>query len=765
MSGSRHPRRSASGADAPLRISRRQFCRVSALGTGALLIGVYLPLTACTRQRGDLARAQSFKPNVFVRIDPSGAITITVARPEIGQGVRTALPMLVAEELDVDWASIRIEQAIAADHAVYGAQQAGGSRSVRTGWLPLRQAGAVARAMLVAAAAQQWNVAVPTCSTERGVVVHLPSGRRAPYATLVAAAARQPLPAAVALKHADRFTLIGKPTLQLDGPALVDGTQRFGLDVRVPGMRFASIERAPVIGARALSVDETAARAVAGVTHVVTLDADSLSGFGDNNPPPANGVAVVATSTWAALKGRRALRIKWSGGAATEDSQQRRSECQRLAALAPERVVRNDGDVDRAFAAAARTLEAVYELPLVAHASMEPMNCLADVRAKHCEVWAPTQNPEAARTLAAQLAGLPLRSVTLHVTRSGGGFGRRFYSDFVAEAVVLSRRVGGGPVQVVWTREDDIKHDFYRPASCHFMRAGVGVDGRLLAWSQHLVNAQRGEFLKWDLPKGATVFAAGDELGPHDFPAGYVPNLRLAATALHSCPVPLGQWRSVEDSTNVFVYQSFIDEVAHLAGQDPLDYRLALIGAARTMPYDDGGTYDAGRLRNVLEVAAREADWGTPLPGRVGRGIAASFANDAFVAVVAEVEVARNGEIRVRRAVAAADLGTVVNPLGAQAQVEGSIVFGLSAALKQEITIAGGRVVQSNFNDFPVLRMPEMPRIEVHLIPSSDVPLGAGEPAVPPTAPAIANAIFAATGFRVRRLPIRAADLGAQAQG
>jgi isoquinoline 1-oxidoreductase subunit beta len=417
----------------------------------------------------------------------------------------------------------------------------------------------------------------------------------------------------------------------------------------------------------------------------------------------------------------------------------------------------NDGDALRAFASAARTLEAVYELPLVAHAPMEPMNCLADVRGDRCEVWAPTQNPSAARAVAAQMSGLPPGSVTVHVTRSGGGFGRRFYSDFVAEATFLSRRVGA-PVQVVWTREDDIQHDFYRPASCHAMRAALDATGRPVVWSQHLVNAQRGEFLAWTLPKGVSALPAGDELGPFDFPAGYIPNLRLMATAVRSCPVPLGQWRSVEDSTNVFVYQSFIDELAHLAGQDPLAYRLALIGSRREMPYENA-TYDAGRLRRVFEIAAREARWGAPLPRGWGRGIAGSYANDAYVAVVAEVEVTPDREIHARRMVAAADFGLVVNPLGAAAQVEGAIVFGLSAALKQEITVAGGRVLQGNFNDFPVIRMSETPRIEVHLVPSRERPLGAGEPAVPPTAPAIANAIFAATGVRVRHLPIRPQDL------
>ena len=751
-------RPSGDRAGAAPALSRREFCRVSVLVSGALLVETCLPGAARAGAHASVPTA--FTPNAFVRIDPSGAVTIRVSRPEIGQGVRTSLPMLVAEELDVPWSQVRIEQA-GVDQVAFGDQYAGGSQSVAHGWGPLRHAGAVARSMLVSAAAERWRVDTASCTTSGGVVTHAPSGRRLSYGQLVAVAGRLPVPEAVPLKDPARYTLIGRPTPQLDTPAIVNGSQRFGLDTRVAGMCFASIERAPVLGARVAGFDEAAARAIRGVRAVVPIEADSLPGFGDNNPPPPNGVGVIADTTWAALQGRRALSVRWAGGATTEDTAARQAECRRLAQLPPERVLRNDGNVDAAFAAAARTLQATYELPLLAHAAMEPMNCTAHVRADGCELWIPTQNPADARTVAAAICGLPAQQVTVHITRSGGGFGRRFYADFVGEAVVLAR-AAGVPLQVMWTREDDLQHDFYRPASCHAMRAALDEHGRLLAWSQHLVNAQRGDFLRWAPPAGASALPAGDEIGTADFPAGLVPNLRLAATAIRGCPVPLGQWRSVDESSNVFVYQSFIDELAHAAGQDPLAYRLAVLGAPRALPYGSGH-YDTGKLRAVFELAARQGSWGAALPPGRGRGIAGSYANHSYVAVVAEVEVGPTHEVRVRRLVAAADIGRVINPLGAAAQIEGALLFGLAAALQQEITIAGGRVQQANFNDFPLLRMAQAPPMEVHFVASEDAPRGCGETGVPPAAPALANAIFAATGIRARRLPIRPADLKAAA--
>jgi isoquinoline 1-oxidoreductase beta subunit len=689
----------------------------------------------------------------FIRIGADDFVTIVVPRPDMGQGSRTSLPMLVAEELDADWSLVRIEQADL-DEERYGDQYAGGSTSVRAGWEPLRRAGAAARWMLVEAAALRWGVEPSQCETGPGVVRYPAGGLAARYGELAAEAATRPVPDDPPLKDPADYRIIGRPTRQLDAPDVVVGNAIYGLDVKRPGMLHAVIERAPVFGGRLVSVDPSGAMGVPGVRHVIEVPGSAMR-VPPNEPLVADGVAVLADSLWAAMEGRRALQVEWEAGpGAKESTEAFWARCEAAASRPDPTVVREDGDVDAALDDAARTVRAVYRLPFLAHAQMEPLNCVAEVSRNGCEIWAPTQNPAGARDVAAAVTGLPPEAIRVRVIRSGGGFGRRFYGDYVAEAVYLSNAVRA-PVQVVWTREDDMRHGAFRPAGYYSLEGGVDGAGNIVAWHDHLVNASRARSLGRPRPE-----RSAGQMYAYEFPMGFIPNVRLEYTEIESV-VPRGQWRAIEDSSNVFVLEGFFDELVCAAGRDPLEARLSLLGEPRRMPYW-GGTYDTGRLRRVLETAAAAAGWGRKPPEDVGRGIAGSFANSAYVAHVVDVSLEDDGKARVRRVVSAVDCGRVVNPSGAAAQVEGSIVFGLTAALYGRITVAGGRVTESNFHDYPLMRIDEMPELDIRFIDSQAPPSGIGEGALPAIAPALTNAIYDLCGVRVRTLPLAGQDLRTQ---
>lgn len=732
------------------RINRRDFLKAGATGGAALVVGFYLPWDSSAQPPPPPPKPPG-PFTAWVRIAPDGQVTLTVAKSEMGQGVRTSLPIILAEELEVDWARVRVEQA-ATRPDIYADLGTGGSSSVRESWLPLRQAGAAAREMLIAAAAQTWSVEKATCYAEKGEVVHRPSGRRLAYGALVEAASKLPVPdlTTVPLKDPKDFRLIGKSTPRTDTPGKVDGSARFGIDVRLPGLLYAVIARCPTFGGKPKSFKAEKAKAVAGVRHVVEIAAVGPGAF------TAGGVAVVAENTWAAMQGREALGIEWDPGPQAGETTESLWQQFKSLSEAPGKVIRSEGDSAAALERATKKIAAVYELPFLAHATMEPMNCTADVRGDRAEVWAPTQGPQWIQGAVAEVTGLQPRDVVVHTTLMGGGFGRRYQADFGVEAAQVSKAVGA-PVMVVWTREDDMQHDFYRPASYHRLSAGLDDKAQPLAWHHRMTSTSITAM--WEPPDRAKP-EESEVSGAADL-AYAIPNFQMEYTPAQS-GVPVAWWRSVEHSITAFVVESFLDELAAAAGADPLAFRLRLLAEPRKVANPvspNTPPLDTERFKRVLQLAAEKAGWGNPLaPGR-GRGLAAAYSFHTYVAEVAEVSVARDGRPRVHRVVCAVDCGRVINPNGVAAQIESGIVYGLSAALKGEITIANGAVREGNFNDYDVLRIDEMRVVEVHLVPSTEAPTGVGEPGLPPIAAAVGNAIFAATGKRLRRLPLRPEDL------
>jgi isoquinoline 1-oxidoreductase subunit beta len=740
-------------------VTRRAFLKSSAATGGSLLLAFYLPRNSSLAASASPSTS-SFAPNAWLEISADGAVKIWCGHSEMGQGVRTSLPMIVAEELCCDWHRVEVLQADL--DAKYGEQLTGGSGSVRTSYESLRKAGAAGREVLLSAAAAQWGVPRTECRAENGFLIHSTTQRKTPFEQVCPAASRLLPPADPALKNPADFNIIGKPMLRTDAFVKVTGTAKFGIDTRVLGMLIATIERCPAYGGMPRSFNAAEVMGLPGVRAVFEIPSVHLTHqFGEISGPGSrnyscSGVAVVADSTWAAVKARERLKVEWNEpDAVGESTDSLRRKMTQLVAK-PGSVIRNDGDFEQAHASAARTIKAVYEVPFLAHATMEPVNCTAHFLDGECELWAPTQIPAAAAASVAQALGIPIERVKVHVTFIGGGFGRRLIQDYAVEAALISRKVKA-PVKVIWTREDDIRHDFYRPAAVHSLNAGIDAKGNLIAWRHRASSPSIGIFYNGTgIPTGA---AAGvDSL---DFPAFSVPNLRLEF-AVAETAMPLGYWRSVDDSGNQFVRSCFIDEAAHAAGRDPVEFLLAALGLARKIDLGDGsGVIDVGRRRAVVELAAQKSGWNSALPPGRGRGLGVMYGWGTYVAQIAEVTCdLKQGTVHVDRVVCAIDCGLCINPLGVEAQMQSAINFGLAQALKSEITVSNGHVDQSNFNNYEVLRMNEAPPvIEVHIVPSTERPGGVGEPGVPPIAPAVANAIFAATDRRVRRLPIRAVDL------
>jgi isoquinoline 1-oxidoreductase beta subunit len=713
-----------------MRMDRRRFLKASAQAAGALTIAFHAgPLRAAPQEGGAQAPKPLPDPNAFLRFGPDGSVTVILSHAEMGQGMWTGLAMLVAEELDLDWTTLKVEHAPAAPpyaHANYGIQMTGGSTSVSSEFDRYRQVGALARTLFVEAAAQKWSVAPASCRVEKGAVVS--GARRAAFAELAEAASKLPRPATVTLEPQSAWTVVGKPTKRLDSPEKVTGRAQFGMDVRFPGLMTALVERSPFFGGTVKSFDGAAALAVPGVRKVVQVP---------------SGVAVVADNFWAAKQGRAALTVEWNAGAGASLDTDALAREYRALAKTPGVRTKAAGDAAAALPKAAKVVEAEYDFPFLAHAPMEPLNCTVKIGADACEIWTGTQMQTVDQATAASIVGLKPEQVTIHTQFLGGGFGRRATptSDFVREAVEVAK-AAGLPVKTVWTREDDIRGGYYRPMFYHHARVGLDAAGAPVAWHHALV----GQSFLIGTPFEGMVKDGIDPTSVEGvFDSPYVLDAKDHLVELHSpkSPIPTLWWRSVGHTHTGFVMETMIDELAHAAQQDPLAYRRARLAKHP-------------RHLAALELAAKRAGWGTPLPKGRFRGLAVHESFGSCVAQVAEVSVA-GGQVRVHRVVAAIDCGIAVNPAGVTAQVEGAIVYALAAALYGEITLKNGRVQQSNFHDYKPARMSDAPAIEVHIVPSTERPSGVGEPGVPPLAPAVANAIFAATGKRVRRLPFRLA--------
>lgn len=728
-------------------MNRRSFLRVTALTGGGMLLGFTLgPRIVAAAVGATETPNRGFTPNAFIRIAADGKITLMAKNPECGQGVKTSLPMILAEELGVDISAVTIEQA-GVDEKAFGRQVAGGSRSTPDSFEPLSRAGAAARMMLVQAAAESWVVPVGECAVAAGMVTHLPTKRSLSYGKLAVIAAQLTPPdeKTIVLKATKDFTLLGKRVGGVDNPAIVVGRPLFGIDQRLPGMLYAVLESCPVPGGRFKSANLDRIKALPGVRDAFVLEG------GDEPTGVVPSVVIVAESTWGAMSARRQLQVAWDESDMSAHSTAAYDARAAELGAKPGREMRKDGDVDAAFTSAKAVVKSAYSYPFLSHATLEPQNCTAQMQGDAIEIWAPTQAPAGGLDLVARTLKIPKEKITLHMTRIGGGFGRRLMNDYMAQTAAIAQRINA-PVKLTWTREDDMRHDFYRPAGWHFLEGAIDTGGRIAAWKNHFVTLGN---------KEATEPVRSAGLGTDELPARFLPNYRLEQSIIPTV-VPTGFLRAPGSNAIAFVMQSFIDELAHAAGRDPLTVRLELLGDDRIVPLGVNGrgpAYDVARMKAVIQKVGANAGWGKSLEKGRGQGIAFHFSHSGYVAEVVEVSIAKDGTLVVGDVWCCADVGPIMNRSGAEAQVEGSIIDGLSAAWLQEITINRGRTVQGNFNDYPLLRIADIPRIHVDFIESSNPPTGLGEPALPPVAPAVCNAIFAACGKRLRSLPIAKADL------
>ncbi len=733
------------------RVDRRDFLKLSAVAGGGLVLGFYInaggdAVAAEGAKTSAAGAGGAFTPNAFIRILPSGAITITSKQPEIGQGIKTSLPMVIAEELDVSWRDVTIEQGELNDK--FGGQSAGGSSSTPNNYENFRMVGATARAMLVDAAAQTWGVPASECTTQAGIVTHKGSGKSLKYGALVAKASTLPVPAAAPFKDKKDYKIVGTRVSGVDNPKVVTGKPLFGIDTKLPGMLYAVYEKCPAFGGKVVSANLDEVKSLPGVKDAFVIEGTS------NTSGLMPGVAIIADSTWSAISARKQLKVKWDEGKVAETGWDSYVAQAREASTKPgARTLRKDGDIDAAFKGAAKVVEAEYVYPFISHLSLEPMNCTSHWKDGVMEMWAPSQNPGGGQQAVARELNIPAGKINVRITRSGGGFGRRLTADFMIESAAIALKVNA-PVKLTWSREDDLRHDQMRPGGLHFLKGAVDAKGKLSAWKNNFFGFN----------------GSGGTLTADEFPGRWVPNYLLEQTTFEP-GWPMGPWRAPGSCVFAWVFHSFIDELAHAGGRDPVEFRLELLGDKDEMAPSPqapgakgppGQPYNVARMRGVVKLAAEKANWGKKkFPKGQGAGIAFHFSHRGYFAHVAEVTVSPEGKLKVDRVVCACDIGAqVVNLSGAENQVEGSVVDGIGVMMFQELQIERGRVVQSNLNQYDMIRMPDAPtKIEIHFNKTNYPVTGIGEPALPPVAPAVCNAIFAATGKRLRQFPISRSDL------